>query len=79
MSGSGHPSRHGYVRCLWCECWRRKAETTQAGVGGGEHICIDIGWCQKPSKSPETARPATFGTNTGWDANGAPIEQGGAL
>lgn len=84
MSDSGHPSRHGFVRCARCETWRRP-DGVQAWTYNPE--CIDAAWCinaivamsNSRAKSPETARHDETAPKPGWDANGAPIEQGGEL
>jgi hypothetical protein len=91
MSDSGHPSRHGFVRCWWCGIWRRRSETIEAMVDGraGEVMCQDTGWCWLqgghachggkhfvPPVHPVVSETAP---KPGWDANGTPIEQGEAL
>ena len=86
MSDSGHPSRHGFVQCVLCGTWRRIngnvcwAMPSTPGAESQGPMCSDWSWCKDAirAKSPETARPATFGTKPGWDANGSPIDTDGA-
>ena len=80
MSDSGHPSRHGFVQCAWCGCWRRGDAVRASAFVSGEQVCDDRRWCDSKhgATRTETARPATNDAKPGWDANGAPIEQGEA-
>lgn len=86
MSDAGHPSRHGYVKCMWCGCWRRQGETVEVAFPDGSLIgpdgshrigCKDVKLCDRllsdkqATQSPETDRPATFDVKPGWDANGS--------
>lgn len=41
MTDAGHPSRHGYVRCDACGCWRRASEVAEDGW------CRDMALCKR--------------------------------
>lgn len=76
MTDAGHPSRHGYVKCMWCGCWRRQGETREEPNSHSVWGCKDVKLCDRlrldkqAAQSPETARPATFDAKPG-DANGS--------
>jgi len=80
MSDSGHPSRHGFVRCAWCGCWRRKDGVARVPWADGvnripERIgCRDTEWCRKAASSPVVIETAP---KPNLDANGSPVVDGG--
>lgn len=70
MTDAGHPSRHGFKRCVRCGCWRRGDTIAPHhwadGTPSGEWACVEPSVCSRLAGVGDGRIDAV-----GYDANGS--------